>query len=101
MAKPRKTIPEFITEAEEREFWESHDSSDYLDLGKADAVRLSNLKASTKTISLRLPVPLLERIKLEANNRAISSAPTPKACANQSVRSTRYKRVSRIGFRGG
>jgi predicted DNA binding CopG/RHH family protein len=69
MAKSIKTIPEFKTEAEEREFWESHDSSDYLDWGKADAVRLPNLKASTKTISLRLPVALLERIKLEANKR--------------------------------
>ena len=69
MAKPRKMIPEFKTEAEEREFWESHDSSDYLDWGKADAVRLPNLKSSTKTISLRLPVALLERIKLEANKR--------------------------------
>jgi predicted DNA binding CopG/RHH family protein len=69
MAKPRKKIPEFKTEAEEREFWESHDSSDYLDWGQAHAVRLPNLKASTKTISLRLPVALLERIKVEANKR--------------------------------
>ena len=69
MAKPRKKIPEFKTEADEREFWEGHDSSDYLDWSKAKAVRLPNLKASTKTISLRLPVALLERIKLEANKR--------------------------------
>ena len=69
MAKPRKKIPEFKTEAEEREFWESHDSSEYLDWSQAKAVRLPNLKPSTKTISLRLPVALLERIKLEANKR--------------------------------
>lgn len=69
MAKPRKKIPEFKTEAEEREFWESHHSSDYLDWSEADAVRLPNPKASTKTISLRLPVALLERIKVEANKR--------------------------------
>jgi len=69
MAKPKKMIPEFKTEAEEREFWESHDSSEYLDWRQANAVSLPNLKASTKTISLRLPVALLERIKLEANKR--------------------------------
>jgi len=69
MAKPRKKILEFKSEVEEREFWESHDSSDYLDWSQAGAVRLPNLKASTKTISLRLPVALLERIKLEANKR--------------------------------
>ena len=67
MAKPRKKIPEFKTEAEEREFWESHDSSDDLDWSQAEAVRLPNLKASTRTISLRLPVALLERIRLEAD----------------------------------
>jgi predicted DNA binding CopG/RHH family protein len=69
VTKPKKKIPDFKTEAEEREFWESHDSSDYLDRSQADAVRLPNLKTSTKTISLRLPVALLERIKLEANER--------------------------------
>ena len=69
MAKPRKKIPEFKTEAEERECWESHESSDSRDWSHAEAVRLPTLKASTKTLSLRLPVALLERIKLEANKR--------------------------------
>lgn len=69
MSKPKKTPPEFKTEAEERAFWESHDSSDYVDWSRAKPVRLPNLKPSTRTISLRLPVALLERIKLEANKR--------------------------------
>jgi predicted DNA binding CopG/RHH family protein len=69
MSKPRKTIPEFKTEAEERAFWESHDSSDYVDWSKAESASLPSLKPSTKTISLRLPVALLERIKIEANKR--------------------------------
>jgi predicted DNA binding CopG/RHH family protein len=64
-----KKIPEFKTEAEERKFWESHDSSDYVDWNKAQVSALSNLKPSTKTISLRLPEGLLERIKIEANKR--------------------------------
>ena len=71
MAKQKKQAPEFNTETAEREFWESHDSSEYLDWEKAGAVRMPNLKASTKTISLRLPVALLERIKLEANKRDV------------------------------
>ena len=69
MSKPRKTAPEFKTEAEERAFWESHDSSDYLDWQQAQPTRLPRLKPSTKTISLRLPEALLERIKIEANKR--------------------------------
>ena len=69
MAKPKKTPPEFQTEADERAFWESHDSTDYVDWSQAKPARFPNLKPSTKTISLRLPVALLERIKVEANKR--------------------------------
>ncbi len=64
-----KTIPDFKTEAEERDFWESHDSTDYLDWSQAQPVSFPNLKPSTKTISLRLPEALLDRIKIEANKR--------------------------------
>jgi predicted DNA binding CopG/RHH family protein len=64
-----KKIPEFKSEAEERHFWENTDSSDYLDWNKAQIVSLPNLKPSTKTISLRLPETLLNRIKVEANRR--------------------------------
>ena len=64
-----KKIPNFKTEKEERKFWESHDSSEYLDLSKAKRAVLPNLKPSTKTISLRLPEGLLDNIKVEANKR--------------------------------
>ncbi len=70
MAKP-KPIPKFRSEAEEREFWEQHDSSEYLDWSKAKPAALPNLKPSTKTISLRLPEALLNRIKIEANKRDV------------------------------
>ncbi|WP_404418011.1 BrnA antitoxin family protein [Marinospirillum sp.] len=68
MSKPKKT-PEFKTEAEERAFWENHDSSDYVDWKQAETVSLPKLKPSTKTISLRLPEALLDRIKVEADKR--------------------------------
>ena len=68
MSKVKK-IPEFKTEAEERAFWEKHDSSDYIDWKQAQSVEMSNLKPSTKTISLRLPEGLLNSIKIEANKR--------------------------------
>ncbi|GJL60782.1 MAG: hypothetical protein NPIRA03_36390 [Nitrospirales bacterium] len=67
----RKKIPEFKSEAEERAFWESHDSSEYIDWDKAQASSFPNLKLSTKTISLRLPEGLLDRIKIEANKRDV------------------------------
>ncbi len=68
MSKPKKT-PEFNSEAEERAFWESHDSAGYVDWRQARRVSLPRLKPSTRTISLRLPEGLLDRIKIEANKR--------------------------------
>ncbi|WP_305047124.1 BrnA antitoxin family protein [Geoalkalibacter sp.] len=64
-----KKMPNFNDEAEERKFWESHDSTDYVDWNKARPTSFPNLKPSTKTISLRLPEALLDRIKIEANKR--------------------------------
>jgi predicted DNA binding CopG/RHH family protein len=69
MSKPTTEIPSFNTEAEERAFWETHDSTVYVDWNKAKKSVLPNLKPSTTTISLRLPDTLLDRIKVEANKR--------------------------------
>ena len=71
MNKRLKTIPNFTTEAEERAFWESHDSSDYADWSKAAKTVMPNLKPTTQTISLRLPLHLLETIKAAANSRDV------------------------------
>lgn len=71
MKKKLKPIPRFGSEAEEREFWETHDSTDYVDWSKAQRVRFPNLKLSTQSISLRLPLGLLERIKVAANKRDV------------------------------
>ena len=71
MSRKRKPIPSFESEAEERAFWESHDSTEYVDWSRAERVRLPNLKPSTKAISLRLPLGLLERIKIAANKRDV------------------------------
>ncbi|MEW6768093.1 MAG: BrnA antitoxin family protein [Pseudomonadota bacterium] len=66
-----KPIPSFKSEAEERKFWETHDSTEYLDWSKAQRMRFPNLKPSTTAISLRLPVSLLEQIKIAANKRDV------------------------------
>ncbi len=69
MRRKTKGIPIFRDEAQERRFWETHDSSAYVDWSKAERARFPNLKPSTKSISLRLPLALLERIKCAANKR--------------------------------
>ena len=50
-----KQIPEFKSEDEEREFWATHDSTEYMDWSQAERVTFPKLKPSTKIISLRMP----------------------------------------------
>ena len=71
MGKSSERVPTFESEAAERRFWESHDSTDHVDWSKAERVRLPNLRPSTTSISLRLPVSLLERIKVAAHKRDV------------------------------
>jgi predicted DNA binding CopG/RHH family protein len=66
-----KPVPRFETEAEERAFWETHDTADYFDLSQARRVKFPNLKPSTKTISLRLPEGMLADIKIAANRQDV------------------------------
>ena len=63
----QKPIPKFENEAEEREFWATHDLTDYLDWNKAEKVVFPKLKPATKTISLRMSESMLNEIKVLAN----------------------------------
>jgi predicted DNA binding CopG/RHH family protein len=67
----KKKIPPFKTEAEERAFWETHNSADYMDWRDAVTPALPKLKPTTRTISLRLPEPLLDDLKRLANKRDV------------------------------
>ena len=67
MKKRLKKIPNFKTEDEEREFWDKHDSTDYIDWSKAKVGIFPNLKLTTRPISLRLPVNLINKVKIKAN----------------------------------
>jgi predicted DNA binding CopG/RHH family protein len=75
MSKPvkptAKPVPKFTSEAQERAYWEKHDSTGHLDWSKARKVALPNLKPTTKTISLRLPQHLLDSLKVAANARDV------------------------------
>lgn len=71
MGKTLKPMPNFQSEVEERAFWETHDSTDYVDWTKAVSARFPNLKPSSTSISIRLPNALLESIKIAANKRDV------------------------------
>ena len=67
----KKTLPKFQNEDAEREFWAKQDSTGYLNWPAAKRLRLTRLKPSVRTISLRLPVAMLEDLKLLANQRDV------------------------------
>ena len=73
MLKPRarSTVPAFRSEAAERRFWETHDTSPFVDWSKARVGVFPDLKPSTETISLRLPAALLAELKALANRRDV------------------------------
>jgi predicted DNA binding CopG/RHH family protein len=67
----RRKLPEFSSEAEEREFWAREDSTAYIDWSRAKRAVLPGLKPSVKVISLRLPDVLLAELKVLANKRDV------------------------------
>jgi predicted DNA binding CopG/RHH family protein len=67
----KKRIPEFQSEDEERRFWAEHDSTDFVDWASGTGRRLPNLKPTPRTISLRLPVSMIESLKVLANQRDV------------------------------
>ena len=71
MKAQKKRLPKFKSEAQERRFWATHDSTEYLDWAKAKWTLFPNLKPSVKVISIRLPESLLDALKTLANERDI------------------------------
>ena len=63
-----KIILDFRTEAEERVFWQQHDSLENLDWSDAEETVTPKLKPSTRYISIRLPESMIEELKVLANN---------------------------------
>jgi predicted DNA binding CopG/RHH family protein len=71
MGNMKKQIPEFRSEEDERDFWAKHDSTRFVDWQAAQRRRFPNLKPSLRTISLRLPVSMIEDLKVLANKRDV------------------------------
>lgn len=71
MPNTKKQIPEFSSEEKEREFWASHDSTEFIDWKTAKTRKLPNLRPSLRTISLRLPSSMIEDLKVLANKRDV------------------------------
>lgn len=71
MKRQPKRIPHFKSEAQERRFWQTHDSTQYVDYARAERWRFPNLKLTSKSITLRLPLTLIDRLKLMAHQQDV------------------------------
>lgn len=67
----KKPVPKFGSEEEERAFWAAHDSTEFVDWDSAERRRFPNLKPTLRTISLRLPVSMIEDLKVLASRRDV------------------------------
>ena len=66
-----KKVPEFKNEDGEFEFWSTADSTEYVDWSHAKRVKFVKLKPTLRTISVRLPVAMVEDLKILANQRDV------------------------------
>ena len=100
----RKTIPKFASESEEQDFWNKHDSTEFIDWTKGRVGVFPELKPSTKTISLRLPESLLSALKTLANKRDVPYQSLMKVFLAQQLReeleAPEIKRKHRAARRG-
>jgi predicted DNA binding CopG/RHH family protein len=65
--KKLKPIPKFKNEHEEDQFWQKANLKDYVDFDEFKPVSFPNLKLTSKTISIRMPLSLLDSLKVEAS----------------------------------
>ncbi len=66
-----RPVPRFASEDAERRFWAKRDLVDYFDWERAASPTFPALKPSTASISIRLPVSMLEELKALANERDV------------------------------
>ena len=69
--KKLKKMPKFKNEDEERKFWSTHDSTEYVDWSKAERAYFPKLRPSSKHISIRLPERLFEQLRNIAHQKDI------------------------------
>ncbi|OGY15790.1 MAG: hypothetical protein A2784_01565 [Candidatus Chisholmbacteria bacterium RIFCSPHIGHO2_01_FULL_48_12] len=69
MSRQLKKIPKFKSEKAERAFWQKADSTEYVDWSKAERVQFPNLKLTSRPITVRLPLSLIDQYKIKAHKR--------------------------------
>jgi len=88
-----KEAPKFKNEAQEREFWANHDSTEFVDWDKAEFASFPNLKPTMKTISLRLPEFVVNELRSMAQKRDVSYQSLIKMFLKERIDQERKPRV--------
>lgn len=65
--KKQLNVPKFKNEKEEADYWANLDLSEYFEASDFERVSFPNLKPTTKPVSIRIPVFILNRLKEKAN----------------------------------
>jgi len=65
--KRQLKIPKFKSEDEERLFWANLDLSEYFESSDFERISFPNLKPTSRSISIRIPDYLINRVKEKAN----------------------------------
>jgi predicted DNA binding CopG/RHH family protein len=65
--KKKLVLPKFKNEDDERDFWAKIDLSEYFEPKDFVPVSFPNLKPTTRSISLRIPEYIIDRVKERAN----------------------------------
>lgn len=84
MKKPLK-LPKFKNEDEERDFWAKLDLSEYYEPSDLERVSFPNLKPTSRSISIRLPEYLINRLKEKANEINIPYQSLVKTCIKKGL----------------
>ena len=87
--KNLKKVPKFKNEDEERNFWSTHDSTEFVDWSNAKRGIFPNLQLTSKSISIRFPVSVLDQLKALANRREIPYQSLIKIFVNRELKKER------------
>ncbi len=93
--KKLKEIPDFKNEDEEREFWSTHSSMEYVDWSKGRLVSFPDLKPTTKAISIRLPEITISKLKTKANKMDVPYQSLIKIYIEEGINGSKYKPLSK------
>jgi len=92
MAKIKK-MPRFKNEDEEREFWDTHEVLDYFDTSEEVKFDLSELRPSTRPITVRLTESLIANLKQLAHKKDVPYQSLMKIYLEKAVEND-YKRLA-------